>query len=80
MSFLGRMITYMDLVVKEYCTTKAETSCTITTVSLEQIRSRKTGTPLTTEIVNKNVGLADEQALLGWNYIEYVNGWPFLVF
>ncbi|MCJ1313466.1 hypothetical protein MMC25_007144 [Agyrium rufum] len=28
---------------------------------------------------NKNVGVTDSQAILGWNPISYVNGWPVLV-
>ncbi|KAI9755476.1 MAG: hypothetical protein M4579_004267 [Chaenotheca gracillima] len=29
---------------------------------------------------NKYISLVDEDCLLGWDYIEYVNGWPVLVY
>jgi arabinan endo-1,5-alpha-L-arabinosidase len=28
---------------------------------------------------NKDISLVDEEALLGWNWIQYVDGWPVLV-
>ena len=28
--------------------------------------------------VNRNISVSDDDALLGWNYIEYIEGWPVL--
>lgn len=67
-----------DLVAKVFCkTTMAVTYCITTMVS---ISNQPCLLALMHETVPTYISYLDEDKRLGWDYIEYIEGWPVLVY
>jgi hypothetical protein len=76
--YMAHMTTYTDLAVRVFCrTTMAATFCIIIMACIFALTHV---TLLMDGIVPTYVSYIDEDKRLGWNYIDYVNGWPVLVY
>jgi hypothetical protein len=77
-SYMAHMTTSTDLAVKAFCrTTMAATYCTTITVCIIVFSNVRV---LMDGIVPTYISYLDIDKRLGWDYIDYIDGWPILVY
>jgi hypothetical protein len=77
-SYMAHMTTSTHLAVKVFCrTTMAAMYCTTITVCINVFSNVRV---LMDGIVPTYISYLDINKRLGWDYIEYVDGWPILVY